>query len=189
MSKALKIVQITLNSLLGLIALIGVSFSGYVLIERYAYNNEMPTVFGYSMASVGSGSMEPTINTGDLIITKKSKTYEVDDIITFYDESFSRYITHRIIGLNEDGSFITQGDREGQGVDTNPVYTENIVGKVIKVYPSGGFMAFITSTVGTIVLIGAFIIIWLAIDLSISAIINARNKDKQKKGDNERDNE
>ncbi len=189
MSKALRTIQISLNSILALVALIGLTLAGYVLVQRYAYDNQMPTVFGYSMASVGSGSMEPTINTGDVIVTKRSETYEVDDIITFYDESFSQYITHRIIGLNEDGSFITQGDREGQAVDTNPVYKESIIGKVIKVYPKDGFIAFSSSSIGTIVIVGAFVIVWLVIDLSINAIGNARKKDEKEKGDSKRDNE
>ncbi|MCD8195420.1 MAG: signal peptidase I, partial [Coprobacillus sp.] len=114
MSKALKALSITLNSIFILITVLLASVSVYVLVEQYAYNNQMPTVFGYSVASVGSGSMEPTINTGDVIVNKKCDQYEVDDIITFYSEAESRYITHRIVDINEDGSFKTQGDREGQ---------------------------------------------------------------------------
>ncbi len=189
MSKALKAVSITLNSIFIIITLLVASVSIYVMVERYAYSNEMPTVFGYSVATVGSGSMEPTINTGDVIVNKKSDTYEVGDIITYYSESESRYITHRIVQVNEDGSFRTQGDREGQPVDTKPVYYESIVGKVVKVYPSGGFIAFISTTMGMIIMVIAYIAVWAAIDISLSAINSARGKDKQEKGDTERHNE
>ncbi|MCD8194927.1 MAG: signal peptidase I [Coprobacillus sp.] len=189
MSKALKAVSITLNTILIVIAALAASISVYVLIERYAYDNSMPTVFGYSIATVGSGSMEPTINTGDVIINKRSDKYEIEDIITYYSESESRYITHRIVGINEDGLFLTQGDREGQPVDSIPVSYECIVGKVVKVYPSGGFMSFITTSMGMIVVVISFIAVWVVIDISISAINAARKKDKQEKGENERHNE
>lgn len=43
----------------------------------------MPTVFGFSAATVVSGSMADEINVGDFIITKEQSAYREGDIITF----------------------------------------------------------------------------------------------------------
>ena len=45
---------------------------------------------------VQSGSMEPSIMTGDIIVVKKYPEYKERETITFYDQN-SKIITHRII--------------------------------------------------------------------------------------------
>ena len=79
---------------------------------------------------VESGSMQPTLYIDEMIIVKPDKEYEVGDIITFYDESFKGYVTHRIIDINEMNGFITKGDFNNTR-DENSVVMEDIVGKVI----------------------------------------------------------
>ncbi len=190
MNKALKITSITLNTILIVITALIVALVGYIAVERYAYDNYMPRVFGYSMAEVGSGSMEPTINTGDLIITKKSKEYEVGDIITFYDPdpSFDGYTTHRIIEIDSDGNYITQGDREGQIIDDYPVTYEDVVGKVVRIIDNGGnTLDFITSPVGIIVIVGSIVIIFLIVDISLALAKNHQQEKKEKENQDKGD--
>ena len=79
---------------------------------------------------VESGSMQPTLCIDEMIIVKPDKEYEVGDIITFYDESFKGYVTHRIIDINEMNRFITKGDFNNTR-DEKSVATEDIIGKVI----------------------------------------------------------
>ena len=66
--------------------------------------------FGIGMLLVGSGSMEPEIGTGDIIIIKKCKEYKIGDIVT-YDIEQKYLVTHRII--EQDGEEITtKGDNK-----------------------------------------------------------------------------
>jgi len=62
---------------------------------------------------IQSGSMEPTIMTGDMIVDRTDRAFGVDTIITFKDPQ-GHTITHRIIKIDksENGSlgFITKGD-------------------------------------------------------------------------------
>jgi signal peptidase len=83
-------------------------------------NDNIPSIFGYSTFSIQTDSMEGTINPGDFIIGEKCDPTELveGDIISFHtvDDDGNYFInTHRIIGVNEDGnylSFQTQGDNE-----------------------------------------------------------------------------
>ena len=64
--------------------------------------------FGYGILKVKSGSMEPTILTGSIIIIKKQENYEIGEIIT-YKVQDKYLITHRIIEKYENG-FFCKGD-------------------------------------------------------------------------------
>ena len=88
-------------------------FTAYVMLMNA--RGKAVSVFGYSVLQVVTGSMEPTINTGEFIFVKKVPVDSLGkgDIIAYYteDEEIKDFlVTHRIIGVNEDGSFITQGD-------------------------------------------------------------------------------
>lgn len=82
---------------------------------------------------IKSGSMQPILNIGDIIIIKKQNDYEIGDIITynFNDEYF---VTHRIIE-KIDKDFITKGDNN-TCEDEEHVKLENIEGKVINIINS-----------------------------------------------------
>lgn len=94
-------------------------------------------IFRFWVCVIGSGSMEPTINIGDVIVVDKSyaKRYlELDkgDVIVF--KIADKNYTHRIIKVidnNGEKSFITQGDRKGQAVDDWIVTKNEVVGKTL----------------------------------------------------------
>lgn len=65
-------------------------------------NDETPNIFGYSLFVVQTGSMEPVINVGDVIVCKTvdPEDVEVDDIITYQglDGTFAgKVITHVVV--------------------------------------------------------------------------------------------
>lgn len=97
--------------------------------------------FSYSLFVVKTGSMEPTIKTGSIVLSKKLANYGENDIITFSD--FERgNITHRIIRVvDENGSvkFETKGDAN-ESVDRNLVEKATILGKVIFKVPFLGYL-------------------------------------------------
>ena len=93
-------------------------------------------LFRYWIAVIGTGSMTPTINIGDIIVVDKaiSKTPEklkVGDILVFEEEN--KIYTHRIIEMEENSGnvkIITKGDRKGNAVDSWVVTNKEIVGIV-----------------------------------------------------------
>jgi signal peptidase len=83
---------------------------------------------------VYSNSMEPLIKVNDAFIVWPSTPYKVGDIIMFRPVVLDApYITHRIIGIGDNG-FITKGDNspyKDQDSKEPEVLTDRIVGKVV----------------------------------------------------------
>ena len=107
----------------------------------YSWNSQMvgkaiPMPLGFGLAEVLSDSMYPTIKTGDVIMVVPQDEYEIDDIVAFKDGSM--IVTHRIIDINEDGSFVTKGDYSGNSADDMPLKEQYIIGKVVKVFAGLG---------------------------------------------------
>jgi signal peptidase I len=84
-------------------------------------DSRQPTVLGYSLSFVLTPSMEPTIDAGDLILSRsvKPEDLEVGDIITFRadipvgNSTREESVTHRIVQIQEIGGifyFTTKGD-------------------------------------------------------------------------------
>ncbi len=107
---------------------------GYRLVMMLAFPERLPSAFGYSSSLVASGSMEPTLSTGDMVICRAQESYALDDVIAYYDEEEEVFILHRIIGSGEDG-WITQGDFNPVP-DPLPVKKEQIQGKVVYTLPN-----------------------------------------------------
>ncbi len=105
----------------------------YKLVSNLVNPTKMPIFFGYSSSLVVSGSMEPTLSTGDMVVCKAQESYKVNDIIIYYNEQEGAFIVHRIIGTCDNG-FITKGDFNS-AQDPQPVKLENIQGKVIHDIP------------------------------------------------------
>lgn len=85
--------------------------------------------FNLNVFIVKSGSMNPILEIGDMIIVKKFDQYSEGDIITFKENK--SFITHRIVRI-QDNKYITKGDYNNTE-DLELVEYENVVGKVIKI--------------------------------------------------------
>ena len=127
-----KIVKIITNTILVILFII-LAIIIFVKAKTLLNGNNYFELFGYSVFEVATGSMAPAISKNDIIITKKSNSYEINDVITFAKDK--NYITHRILSKNND-TYITKGDANNTA--DNPVTNEVIIGKVIKVYPNLG---------------------------------------------------
>ncbi len=137
-----KVFQIVSNVLSTIILIISIIICILVVASTKA-STGMPNLFGNSILSVKSDSMEPTFNKGDLIFVKvtpksekeqyKHHIYEVGDIITFEvtDEDGHNFVnTHRIVSI-EDGErtrYKTKGDNV-DAIDKKSVYNMNILGQ------------------------------------------------------------
>lgn len=94
----------------------------FILLNIFSMNNK--SLFGFRIYRVISGSMQPALQIGNVIIVKKSNNYSERDIITYSNGLTT--ITHRIIAINND-EVITKGD--ANEVDDKPINKEQIVGK------------------------------------------------------------
>ena len=129
--------------------------------DKFVKKSKIPSVFGYSVLIIASPSMTGSIEAGDAIIIKKSDSYAVGDVITYFptDESFS--VTHRIVRMEGD-KFYTKGDAN-QSEDPDPVLIEQIAGKVaVKLDKVGYFIEWLKSPVG-IIFAATFIVLLILI--------------------------
>ena len=111
------IVSVILSIVVTIFLFFGITFDGLLV-----------KIYGFSVAVVGSGSMAPELQVGDIIIMKEFESYDINDIVTF--NSNNEYlVTHRIIERNGD-NFVTKGDSNNTK-DADTVAKENIEGKVI----------------------------------------------------------
>jgi signal peptidase len=133
--------------------------------------------FGWQVDTVLSGSMEPAIPTGSILVSRTvaSDSIIVGDIITFSGSGRDRFITHRVTAIDRTNGlvFTTKGDANN-AEDPFTVPAENVVGKVLVHIPFLGFLfSFVKTPFGlilTLVLPGLFIIglelreIWHGLD-------------------------
>jgi len=124
-----------------------------ILIFIFVLFPLLPIKNNYSLKMVLSGSMEPAIKTGSVIMVKPVSNYQIGNVITYQRGKRTRDITtHRIVGQKND-EFITQGDNNN-AIDMYPVKKEQILGKVIFDIPFVGYIAnFAHSKTGFILLI------------------------------------
>lgn len=115
-----KIWSIVSKVLIGLLIILMIS----VLVMKIKGNN--PSILGFNLYYIATPSMEPSLEVGDIIMSKKVKNYsdlEINDIITYKGEVGSykgKLITHQIIDIKEENgayTFITKGTKEGAKVD------------------------------------------------------------------------
>ncbi|MBI2238937.1 MAG: signal peptidase I [Actinobacteria bacterium] len=95
----------------------------------------LPYLFGYRSLTVLSGSMEPTLHTGDVVVVEEISPLDVKigDVVSFRDPADeTRIITHRVRSMQvEEGTvrFVTKGD-SNTGVEHWKVSADGTVGRV-----------------------------------------------------------
>ena len=108
-------------------------------------SGQVPQVMGFSILQVLTGSMEPTIPEGSMLLIQETdpKSLQPGDIISFFspDPSLDGALnTHRIQQVVAEGDtleFITKGDANFLE-DQQPVAAQQVVGKVIFISPTLG---------------------------------------------------
>ena len=131
-----------------LAAVIGLNI--YALNATRLSGNPVPMPLGFGMSVVLSGSMEPELSVGDMIIVVPSDTYAIGDVVVF--QSGRTAVVHRIIGI-EGEEVITQGDANNAPDD--PISLSAVRGKVVFTVPFVGYLVNLIKTpLGTILLLG-----------------------------------
>lgn len=118
------------------------------IVQKVIFKQDIPMIFGYGTAVVLTGSMEPVIRQGDMVLVHKQLDYQTDDIVTYKE---NRYITHRIVKKTENG-YITQG--EANNTADSEIGKSQVTGKVVWIIPKAGYVIdFLKSPVGMLVLV------------------------------------
>jgi signal peptidase len=112
-----------------------------------------PRLTDWQIGSILSGSMEPALATGGLVVSKPVDilTIRPGEIILFHSPADDKLIIHRVVSKNVSAgvvSFTTKGDAN-DGVDRFAVAGDRVVGKMLFYVPGMGyFIDFIHSPVG-----------------------------------------
>ncbi|MFC1939140.1 signal peptidase I [Chloroflexota bacterium] len=119
-------------------------FTTVVLFMTAAVFIYLAPHIGWRVDAVLSGSMEPELKVGSLVVTcpVEPETIVVGDIITFRPVSVGEnLITHRVTGTGHSSSlyFETKGDANNKP-DPFTVPAQNLVGKICFHAPSWGYL-------------------------------------------------
>lgn len=148
-----KIITKAGTLVLGILVCLLIIILGVQAYNKLIVHDETAGILGYNYKTVLTGSMEPAIPVGSIIITKEQSSYEIEDIISFQEEG--SVITHRIISIDRE-RYITKGDANNVA-DTEEVQQKQILGKVILTIPLLGYLVmWLMSPIG---IISLFIII------------------------------
>jgi signal peptidase I len=118
-----------------------------------------------------SGSMEPTISPGDVVINEQIAPGEakVGDIVTFRDpRDEQKLLTHRVVSIHDEGlhlSFVTQGDANNTQEHWR-VPADGQIGRMVYTVPWVGHVAVFAKTkLGWALLIGVPLLLLAAEEL------------------------
>ena len=135
------------------------AFLGFLGVIAFAIAASVfPITGNFQLLVVQSGSMEPAIKTGGLVVIKPAAEYNVGDVITFGTGTRKETaITHRIYEKEVDNgriSYVTKGDANDSS-DSNKVLKEDVIGKVLFSVPFFGYVVdFAKKPMGFALIIG-----------------------------------
>lgn len=162
--KFLNILAILVIVLLVLILVVNLT----IIVKSFAEPDQVPGFFGYKPLIVLSGSMEPTILPGDLIIVKEVKpdTLQEGDIISYKkDVSVTTHRITEIVDLEGNREFFTKGDNNN--VEDGVAITEDMLeGQYLFRIPGLGNAAmFMQKPAGIIIFIAIPLILFIIYDI------------------------
>jgi len=157
----LKILNYAFTTLLVLI----IAASAFLALSTRASKDRVPTLAGRKVLTVLSGSMEPAIHTGDVIVVRPLAQGELPkegDVITFRAGPENQMkddmlITHRVMGIvlinDKPSAWVTKGDAN-DSQDLTPVSLPQIVGTYSWRVPYFGYVVnFLRTPLGVVLLL------------------------------------
>lgn len=126
----------------------------------------VPKIIGWQNLAVLSGSMEPNIPVGAMVIVRDIDPSELKkgDVITFQMNE-STYVTHRIVSIDKESQqIITKGDANDV-VDGTPVNYSNVIGKLFLTIPYLGYFSISMQSLRGVILLIVVILILILLNL------------------------
>ncbi len=131
-----KAMPVWLRRLLLVLAAVVLGTNVYLWNAHNLAGNALPMPFGYGVAVVLSGSMEPTLSVNDLVIIRETEQVEAGDVIVF--QNGDELIIHRVVAATEE-EIITRGDANDN--DDSPITLDAVKGKLVVAIPEIGLIA------------------------------------------------
>lgn len=166
-----------------IVALLSAVVTTIYVIKIKVSPDTVPSFGGYKPLVVLTGSMEPYIKPGDMILVKNTNINNINikDIIT-YSIDEDTYITHRVkdkVLKNGEIIFITQGDANNEE-DSIEIYEDMLIGKVKYILPKAGYVIqFAKSFKGFILLVMVPVFILLLEQIIIKTSKQQGNKKRK----------
>lgn len=181
MKKRFRVIKGIVNVLCWILVVFIVLTVALSLISRL--NGSTPSVFGYSIYRVSSGSMEPELKVGDIILDKvveNPKDLKVGDVITFKSDDYGDLlVTHKVIKApyEENGKLMLQTRGVANELEDKPISTDKVKGIMIfKVdYLDTVYNVFL-SPWGLLILIALIVIIFFDEIITIVKILTNNDK-------------
>ena len=123
----------------------------------------LPLLGGLEYRTIISGSMEPEIPVGSLVIIEKVKDEDIKigDVVTFY-LSGETTVTHKVVGydLSQD-ALITHGVANDEGTNEYTPF-DNVLGRVVFTVPwIGRLFLFVSTTRGKIIAATIIVVLYI----------------------------
>lgn len=156
--------MITLKKVKNWISIVGISILTFMAV--LLVGTMLPISGNYRVLSVLSGSMEPAIHTGSVVVVAPASNYKIGDVITFGEISKTKTpTTHRVKDIKIVGGqmiYITKGDANNTE-DSKEVAQSEVKGRVFFSIPYLGYILnFVRQPIGfaLVIIIPAVLIIW-----------------------------
>lgn len=136
----------------------GIFVAAVVTLGLLLLTSLVPVPGNIQVKIVQSGSMEPSIKTGAVVIIRPSDEYRIGDVIMFGEDTKTQVpTTHRIVSDEARSGifyYTTQGDAN-EDPDPQPVAKGEVIGKVLFSIPYLGYVLdFAKKPFGFVLLIG-----------------------------------
>lgn len=157
-----------------------------ILVSRIS--GQTPSFFGYTIFRVTTGSMEPELMVGDIILDKEVTdvySLQVGDVVTYKGSGSTEgmLITHKIIKApyeNEHGKIMLQTKGVASDVADDEIQAKRVVGKMVCKIPFINIIynAFL-SPLGFLLLLALLLFVFLDEIICIVRIVMNRNDNKE----------
>lgn len=182
MKKIFKIIKKITNVLCWILIVVFVFAIGLSLVSRVS--GTTPSLFGYSIYRVSSGSMEPELEVGDIILDvdyTETTELRVGDIVTYrgQGELSGMMITHEVIKApyTEDGKTYIQTQGTANEYPDTPITLDRVGAVMVcKLSFLNTFYNIFFSPWGFILILALLIIIFVDEIINIVKIVTGNEK-------------
>lgn len=185
-SKAFKIINKIKNILLTVIlVLLVIVVAASVFIKA---TGNTPSIGGYMLFRVATGSMEPEIMIGDVILVKEPSDYSaiaVGDVVTYESRSgvtAGRPVTHKVIRApyEDNGEWYLQTQGVANDIPDEEINAEQLLGvMVVKIPFLKELYSFFLTPWGLLTIIALIIIAFAGEFINVVKIVGAKPDDEK----------
>ncbi len=146
-------------SILTVLAIV-IGINLFSLSSSQIAGDAMPMPFGFGLSAVLTGSMEPEISAGDLLIVREEGEYKVGDVVVY--QNGNTPVVHRILDIS--GEMVTTKGDANNTTDA-PFHIDRIKGRVALAIPVLGslFWALKSPVALVMMLVTAILLIELSV--------------------------